>query len=136
MCPIIPIDDRLHRRGKPQNLYDLATWHRLRGEYDLAAARLREALELNPRLLNARNDWAGVLFLQGRHDEAEQEYRAVLAEDARYTAREAWMKASALPGAAAEVRKRARTRLGIYGEAPNASRSQPTERETHHGENR
>jgi hypothetical protein len=41
------IDSAGARRA--QNLYDQATWHRLRGEYDLAAARLREPIEPTER---------------------------------------------------------------------------------------
>ena len=59
-------------------LYDLATWHRLRGEHEMALARYRDALALAPSLKAARVDMAGVLVLLARHDAAEAEYRQVL----------------------------------------------------------
>jgi len=66
--------------------YDLGTWHRLRGDYAVAAARFREALAVNPGLLAARNDLAGVLFLQGDHEGAEKELTEVLTRDPRHRA--------------------------------------------------
>lgn len=71
---------------RARKLYDLGTWHRLRGEYAVAIERFREALRLEPGLLEARNDLGGLLFLQGRHDEAEAEFRHVLAEDPAHQA--------------------------------------------------
>ncbi len=64
-------------------LYDLATWHRLRGEYDIAIARYRDALEQVPLLHRARVDLAGVLILLGDHAGAEAEYQRVLDAEPR-----------------------------------------------------
>lgn len=63
-----------------QRKYDSGTWHRLRGETDLALARYREALQLDPQLSAARHDMAGLLFMIGRSEEAELELRTVLAD--------------------------------------------------------
>ncbi|MBN2562264.1 MAG: hypothetical protein JXQ75_15170 [Phycisphaerae bacterium] len=78
------ISDQAAKQAK--KLYDLGTWHRLRGEHGLAVQRLREASQLNPNLLDARNDLAGLLFLQGDRSAAEGEYRDVLAADPRHQA--------------------------------------------------
>jgi len=69
-----------------KNKYDLGTWHRLRGEYDVAMLRYREALKFNPDLLEARNDLGGLLFLQKRYEEAERELQRVLAKAPRHLA--------------------------------------------------
>lgn len=61
--------------------YDLGTWHRLRGEYGVALARYRDALREDPGFLAARNDLAGILTLQGKLKQAEQEYRRILVRD-------------------------------------------------------
>jgi tetratricopeptide (TPR) repeat protein len=67
-----------------QKRYDLGTWHRLRGEHEVAMARFREALKLNPNLSAARNDLAGLLYLQGDYEGAERELKYVLAKDERH----------------------------------------------------
>lgn len=64
--------------------YDLGTWHRLRGEYDLAIRRYRDALAANPGLYQARNDLAGTLLALDRIDEAAREYKRILDSDKRY----------------------------------------------------
>lgn len=64
-----------------RNRYDLGTWHRLRGEHAIAIARFREALELDPDLLAARNDLAALLFLRGDYETAEREYQQILERD-------------------------------------------------------
>lgn len=64
--------------------YDQGTWHRVRGEYDLAMVRFREALKHDPNLVGARNDLAGLLFLRGQHEAAEQEFKRVLTVDPRH----------------------------------------------------
>jgi tetratricopeptide (TPR) repeat protein len=70
--------------AEAKNRYDLGTWHRLRGEHDVATARFREALKLDPDLLAARNDLAGLLYLQGDYEGAEQELQCVLSKDERH----------------------------------------------------
>ncbi|HVP09976.1 MAG TPA: tetratricopeptide repeat protein [Phycisphaerae bacterium] len=67
-----------------QKCYDLGTWHRLRGEHDVAIARFRDALKLNPALSEARNDLAGLLYLQGDYEGAERELKFILAKDQRH----------------------------------------------------
>ncbi len=69
---------------KARKLYDQGTWHRLRGEHDLAVARFREAVELDPRHYAARHDLAAVLLLQGRMDLAESELKRLLTADPDY----------------------------------------------------
>jgi tetratricopeptide (TPR) repeat protein len=51
----------------------------VRGELNVASARFGEALELDPTLLEARNDLAGILYDQGRYGRALREYQRVLA---------------------------------------------------------
>lgn len=63
---------------RAEQLYDMGTWHRVRGEYDLARLRFSEALQCNPNQLNARNDLAGVLLVLRDRAAAEREYLAVL----------------------------------------------------------
>lgn len=64
--------------------YDLGTWHRLRGEHEVAILRLREALAMDPQMAAARTDLAGVLVLRGDLDGAEDELNQVLGDDPRY----------------------------------------------------
>lgn len=64
--------------------YDLGTWHRMRGEYELAVRRYREALAAHPGYIQARNDLAGTLLALDRIDDAEREYERILAKDTRY----------------------------------------------------
>ncbi|HRW54287.1 MAG TPA: tetratricopeptide repeat protein, partial [Phycisphaerae bacterium] len=64
--------------------YDLGTWHRLRGEYDIAIRRYRDALAANPGYYQARNDLAGTLLALDRIDEASHEYERILEKDERY----------------------------------------------------
>lgn len=75
----MPVDEKSAQAAV--RLYEAGTYHRLRGEHDLAVARLREAVRLDPGLLAARNDLAGVLVLQGDRAAAESEYLVVLAKD-------------------------------------------------------
>jgi len=64
--------------------YDLGTTHRKRGENAIAMVKFREALQLDPNLIEARNDLAGLQVLAGDHAAAEQEYKRVLDQDANY----------------------------------------------------
>ncbi|HKQ49260.1 MAG TPA: tetratricopeptide repeat protein [Phycisphaerae bacterium] len=69
-----------------QRKYDSGTWHRLRGETDLALARYREALDLDPHLAAARHDLAALLLLSGQPEEAEKELRALLVDEPTHRA--------------------------------------------------
>lgn len=64
--------------------YDLGTWHRMRGEYEIAIRRYRNALAANPGYYQARNDLAGTLLALDRIDEAAHEYEHILKKDDRY----------------------------------------------------
>lgn len=64
--------------------YDLGTVHRQKGENAIAMVKFREALAMDPGLIEARNDLAGLLVLAGQHAAAEQEYKRVLDQDANY----------------------------------------------------
>lgn len=64
--------------------YEAGTWHRLRGDYDLAIARYRESIELSPREMPPRVDLAGSLMLRGEVDAAERELQKALAIDPTY----------------------------------------------------
>ena len=60
-------------------LYEAASWHLVRGELDLATARLGEALKLDQTLLDARTDLAGIALKRGDYGKAMAEYQRVLA---------------------------------------------------------
>ncbi len=80
-----PVDPA--RQEQARRLYQQATWHRDRGQYADAQERLLEALQLDPALLPARTDLAGVLYSRGLYAEAVEQYRSVLQDDpARATA--------------------------------------------------
>ncbi|MEK6642487.1 MAG: tetratricopeptide repeat protein [Planctomycetota bacterium] len=64
--------------------YEAGTWHRIRGDYDLAIARYRESIELMPREMPPRVDLAGVLMLRGDADAAERELQKALVIDPTY----------------------------------------------------
>lgn len=64
--------------------YDTGTWHRLRGDHAQAEARYKEAVALDPKLLSARCDLAGVLLLRGEAQTAERELHGVLEIDPTY----------------------------------------------------
>lgn len=95
--------------SRAKKLYDLGTWHRLRGEYAVAALRYADALELDPNRLAARNDLGGLLLLSGRHEEAEQAFRQVLEADPRHAAA---LESLALVQAARQNYRSARDTLG------------------------
>jgi len=58
--------------------YDLARWHRARGEYRLALRYFREALDADANLYKAQNDLATTHLLLGELDAAEAAYRTVI----------------------------------------------------------
>lgn len=78
------IDDKATARARQR--YDLGTWHRLRGEYDLARERYREALDESPMYHAARHDLAALLLLLNEVDEARLELTRLLKEDPEYRA--------------------------------------------------
>lgn len=81
------------------DLYRQGSWHLVRGQYAVAAERMREALDSDPDLLEARHDLAGIFYRQQDYDRAIDEYQGVLSRNANYE--------SALYGAAlAYVAKR------------------------------
>jgi hypothetical protein len=62
-------------------LYELGSWHRMRGEHELAVARYQESLKLDSDQLAARNDLAGVLCVLKQFKEAEKQFQLVLWKD-------------------------------------------------------
>ncbi len=72
------VDVKTSRDAKKR--FDLGTYHRLRGEYDLAVVRLREALKLDPNMVDAWHDLGGILLLQGRQEDAERAFKTALAK--------------------------------------------------------
>jgi len=72
------VDVKTSRDAKKR--FDLGTYHRLRGEYDLAVVRLREALKLDPNMVDAWHDLGGILILQGRQEDAERAFKTALAK--------------------------------------------------------
>ena len=65
--------------------YELGTWHRMRGEYKLAAIRYREAARLDPDFLAAGHDLGAVLLMTGDQKGAERAFRAVLKKDPKHS---------------------------------------------------
>ncbi|MBI4580699.1 MAG: tetratricopeptide repeat protein [Planctomycetes bacterium] len=81
------------------DLHRQASWHLGRGQYAVAAERLREAIDQDPDLLEARQDLAGIFYRQQDYDRAVAEYQTVLGRNPNHE--------SALYGAAlAYVAKR------------------------------
>ncbi len=76
------LDTRAAKEAKKQ--YDLATWHRLRGENEIALSKYREAVRLLPEYHAARNDLAALLCQLRAYDDAETEYLAVLKSDSKH----------------------------------------------------
>lgn len=78
----IAVEKEAAERAKRE--YDLATWHRMRGEHEIAIRRYRDALAAHPEYYQARNDLAGTLLALNRIDEAAHEYERILEKDDRY----------------------------------------------------
>lgn len=96
--PATPHVDLLKQR-MAADLYRQGSWYLVHGQYALAAERMREAIENDPDLLEARHDLAGIFYRQQDYDRAIAEYQSVLSRNANYE--------SALYGAAlAYVAKR------------------------------
>lgn len=76
------VDVKTSRDAKKR--FDLGTYHRLRGEYDLAVVRLREALKLDPNIVDAWHDLGGILILQGRLEDAERVFKTALAKSPKH----------------------------------------------------
>jgi len=74
----------LRERRQAEQLYKQGSWHLVRGQYDLAAVRLSEALEHDPGMLDAWNDLAGIHCLQEDYDKAIELYNKVLQIDGDY----------------------------------------------------
>jgi len=74
----------LRERRKAEQLYKQGGWHLVRGQYALAAERLSEALELDPGMLDALNDLAGIHCLQEDYGKAIELYNEVLKIDGDY----------------------------------------------------
>lgn len=68
--------------GGPGELVSAGRRRAERGEWAVAEARFREALQADPDQTAARTSLATVLYKQRRFDDAEREYRAVLARRA------------------------------------------------------
>lgn len=79
--PAMPGPADLGRHRQAEELYQQGSWHLVRGQYALAAERFREALELNPDLLPAAHDLAGVFYMQKDYERALQLYQGVLRKD-------------------------------------------------------
>jgi tetratricopeptide (TPR) repeat protein len=66
------------------DLYRQGSWHLERGQYAVAAERLRESLEHDPDLQEAHRDLAGIFYRQQDYDRAISEYQAVLSRNANH----------------------------------------------------
>jgi tetratricopeptide (TPR) repeat protein len=84
--PAMPGAAELGRHRQAEELYQQGSWHLVRGQYALAAERFREALELNPDMLSAANDLAGVFYMQKDYDRALQLYHGVLNRNRNHVA--------------------------------------------------
>lgn len=71
---------------RAEQLYQRGSYHLVRSQYPLAAERFREALELDPDMLPALNDLAGIHYLQKDYDKAIECYSRVLQRDQRHQA--------------------------------------------------
>ena len=66
-------------KDKANELYQLGSWYRVRGEHDLAAQKMREALALTPDSMEGLLDLAGILYANGQYGHAIQAYQNMLA---------------------------------------------------------
>lgn len=66
--------------ARAKKLYEAGTWHRLRGEFAVATLRYREALQADPACHEARQDLAGLLYIQGKYAESAKTYGEVLSQ--------------------------------------------------------
>lgn len=71
----------LLERFMAEELYRQGTAAVAKGEYSIAMEKFRSALEADPSLLAAKNDLAGVYYLQRQYDKAAVLYKDVLTED-------------------------------------------------------
>ncbi len=69
------------RREQISRLTLAANLYRRRGDFPQAVSACQELLTLDPSNLDAREVLAGVLAEEGKHDEAIEEYRAIVAAD-------------------------------------------------------
>lgn len=76
----------LAARQRAEQLYQRGSWHLLRGQHPVAAERFREALEIEPDLLEAWNDLAGIYYLQKDYAKAVEHYNEVLKRDEKHQA--------------------------------------------------
>ncbi len=76
----------LAERRKAEQLYQQGSWHLVRGQYAVAAERFHEALEIDPNMLSARNDLAGIYYTRKDYPSAIAEYDQVLKRDGRHRA--------------------------------------------------
>jgi tetratricopeptide (TPR) repeat protein len=63
--------------------YKIAAGYRRRGDLNLALIHLKRAVKLDPKMIDARNDLAGVFNSLERYNEAADSYLLVLALDPR-----------------------------------------------------
>lgn len=63
---------------KAKELYDLAIWHKERGDYALAVERLVEAMNLGPGLLAPAYDLAEIYYTEGNYQGSLDIYQRVL----------------------------------------------------------
>ena len=78
----VAVQTATHEAADEANrLYELGSWHRMRGEHELAVARYQESLRLDSDQLAARNDLAGVLCVLKQFKEAEKQFQLVLWKD-------------------------------------------------------
>jgi tetratricopeptide (TPR) repeat protein len=76
----------LAKRRKAEELYQQGGWHLARGQYNVAAERFREAIELDPEQLSAMSDLGRIYYQQKDYTKAIELYNGVLARDAKHTA--------------------------------------------------
>lgn len=79
-------DETLQTRRQSERLYQQGTDNLRRGEYAVAAERLREAMEANPGHLAACSDLAGIYYMQRDYGKALELYESVLKQDANHAA--------------------------------------------------
>lgn len=64
--------------ARAQELYDLAVWHKERGDYALAVERLVEAMNLGPEMLAPAYELANIYYIEGNYQGSLDIYERIL----------------------------------------------------------
>ena len=113
--------DDVRKQAEYERLMHLAHVNRMRGDYAQAAVQIKQALELRPDDLDAREFAADILFARGELEKAAEHYKAIHeADPSRASAEEKFAKATLQIAEG----KRQKDLLRMMIEDPTAFRSQ------------